>query len=205
MPGTAVLGAILAGGQSRRMGGIEKALQELAGRTLLEHVMSRARPQVTDLVLNANGDPDRFAAYRLVVLPDVVDGFAGPLAGILTVLEWAMEHRPDLRWVATFPADAPFVPTDYVARLMAALQREGAELACAASGGRSHPVCGLWDVGLAGDLRDALIEEDIRKIDVWTARHRLVEVAFEDTDTDPFFNINRPEDLELATKWAMAG
>lgn len=199
-----VLGAILAGGQSRRMGGADKALKNLSGRTLLERVISRARPQVSELVLNANGDPTRFAATGLLVLPDVVEGFAGPLAGILTVLEWANAERPETNWVATFPADAPFVPLDYVSGLLAAIEQKNSDMACAASGGRTHPVCGLWDVQHAAELRVALVDENIRKIDVWTGGYRLAEAIFEIGGMDPFFNINRPEDLAVANRWAIA-
>jgi len=193
-----VVGVLLAGGLSRRMGGGDKCLRPLGGRPILGHVIERAAPQVDTLVLNANGDPARFAAFGLPVVADVVEGFAGPLAGVLTGLEWARAHRPDARWVASIATDTPFFPRDLVACLLAAVAAEGAELACARSGGRSHPVFGLWPVALAGDLRRALVEEDMRKIDAWTARHRLAVVDFAVAGLDPFFNTNRPEDLAKA-------
>ena len=203
MPDTGVCGVLLAGGQSRRMGGGDKCLRTLGGRTILQRVIDRAAPQVDGLVLNANGDPARFAGYDLPVAPDVVEGFAGPLAGVLTGMEWAAANAPDCDWVATFACDAPFFPPDLVARLHAAARAEDAELACAASDGRSHPVFGLWRVDLCDDLRRAMVEEEIRKVDVWTARHRLSTVEFPVAATagapaDPFFNTNRPEDLETA-------
>jgi molybdopterin-guanine dinucleotide biosynthesis protein A len=148
----AVVGVLLAGGQARRMGGGDKCLRPLGGRTILDHVLERARPQVRALVLNANGDPARFAAFDLPVAADVIEGFAGPLAGVLTGMAWAGRHRPECPWIATIATDTPFFPTDLVARLLAAIEADGADLACAASVGRAHPVFGLWPVRLAGDL-----------------------------------------------------
>lgn len=195
-----VVGLLLAGGLARRMGGGDKPLKELDGRPLLEHVVDRARPQVGDLVLNANGDPARFAHFGLPVVADVVEGFAGPLAGILTGLEWIAEHRPEAAWMMSFATDAPFFPTDMVARLRERAEANDADVACACSGDRTHPVFALWRPRLREDLRVALVEEEMRKIDRWTARYKVEEVAF-DADSsgrDPFFNINRPEDLAEA-------
>jgi molybdopterin-guanine dinucleotide biosynthesis protein A len=199
-----VVGVLLAGGQARRMGGGDKCLRRLGERTILDHVIGRARPQVAALVLNANGDPARFAPFGLPVVADVIAGFAGPLAGVLTGIEWAREHRPDCPWVATIATDTPFFPTDLVGRMLATIEREGADLACAASGGRAHPVFGVWPVRLADDLRAAMVDEGIRKVDVWTARHRLVEVPFATDPIDPFFNTNRPEDLAEAEQMVHA-
>jgi molybdopterin-guanine dinucleotide biosynthesis protein A len=198
--GDQVLGVLLAGGLARRMGGGDKCLRPLGGATILDLVIARARPQVTALLLNANGDPARFARFGLPVAADVIEGFAGPLAGVLTGMTWARAERPDLRWIATLATDTPFIPPDLVARLRDALEREGANLACAASAGRTHPVFGLWPVGLADDLRRAMQDEAIRKVDVWTARHRLATVEFDATPCDPFFNTNRPEDLAEAER-----
>jgi molybdopterin-guanine dinucleotide biosynthesis protein A len=194
----AVAGVVLAGGLARRMGGGDKGLRPIGGTAMLERVIARARPQVGHLALNANGDPTRFAAYGVPVVADVVGGFAGPLAGVLTGMEWAAPAA----WLATFPTDTPFLPLDLVARLRAAAEGEGADLACAASGGRTHPVVGLWRVALAGDLRRAMVDEGVRKIDLWTARHRLAVVAFADTPFDPFFNANAPGDLAEAERLA---
>ena len=194
------IGVLLAGGLSRRMGGGDKCLRDLAGETLLARAIARARPQVRTLVLNANGDPTRFGGYALPVVTDVIAGYAGPLAGVLTGLEWALAHAPGTHWVATFATDAPLFPCDLVARLRAALEAAEAELACAASAGRSHPVFGLWPVALAGELRRSMEDEETRKIDAWTARYRLVEVEFPIGAVDPFFNANRPEDLAEAAR-----
>jgi len=193
-----VVGLLLAGGQSRRMGGGDKALRLLEGIPLLERVIERLRPQVKALVLNANGDPLRFARFALPVAADSVPGFAGPLAGVLAGLDWAVSHRPDCPYVVSVATDAPFLPVDLVARLAEGLDEARADLACAASGGRSHPVFGLWPVRLRGDLRRAVVDHGIRKVDLWTTRHKLTTVPFADQPVDPFFNANRPEDFETA-------
>jgi len=193
-----VAGVLLAGGLSRRMGGGDKSLQTLGGRPILDHVVARARPQVGKLLINANGDAGRFAHYGLPVAADVIEGFAGPLAGVLTGLEWAAENAPRAEWLASFATDAPFVPEDLVRRLLAAIEDKGAEMACAKSNGRAHPVFGLWPVGLRRALRTAMVDEDMRKIDRWTARFDLVEVDFPAEPFDPFFNINKPDNLAEA-------
>lgn len=193
-----VVGVLLAGGKARRMGGGDKCLRRLGPETLLARVVARVRGQVGPLILNAGGDPARFAAHGLPVVEDVIAGFAGPLAGVLTGLEWAAANAPACPWVASFPTDAPFLPEDLVARLLAAIADEGAELACAASGGRDHPVVGLWPVRLAPDLRRAMEVEDMRKIDLWTARFRLARAPYDADPIDPFFNVNSPEDLARA-------
>lgn len=205
MRSDAVAGVLLAGGLSRRMGGGDKSLRRLGGRTILERIVAAARPQVGPLVLNANGDPARFAEFGLPVAADVVDGYAGPLAGVLTGLEWARANAPGCAWVASFATDAPFIPGDLVARLAAAVEREGADLACARSDGQDHPVFGLWPVRLADDLRRAMVEEDMRKVDAWTGRYRLAIADFATDPVDPFFNTNRPADLEEAERLLAAG
>jgi molybdopterin-guanine dinucleotide biosynthesis protein A len=193
-----VVGLLLAGGQSRRMGGGDKALRPLGGITILERAIERLRPQVDMLVLNANGDPARFAKFGLPVVPDSVPDFAGPLAGVLAGLDWTAAHSPDCPFIVSVATDAPFLPTDLVARLLEGIGKKPGDLACASSGGRSHPVFGLWPVRLRGDLRRAVAEEGIRKVDQWTSRHMLVTVPFAYQPIDPFYNVNRPEDFEAA-------
>jgi molybdenum cofactor guanylyltransferase len=195
-----VCGLLLAGGLSRRMGGGDKALREIGGKPILDRVIERMRPQVSALALNANGDPARFAAYGLPVVADSIADFAGPLAGVLAGLDWAAANRPDCTMVASVPTDAPFLPEDLVARLAAGLGAAGADLACAASGGQAHPVIGLWPVRLRGDLHRALVDEGIRKVDLWTGRYRLATVEFPIGRIDPFFNANRPDDLAVAER-----
>jgi len=198
MSNSGVCGLLLAGGQSRRMGGGDKCLRSLAGRTVLARLIDIARPQVENLVLNANGDPGRFSDFDVPVAPDVVAGFAGPLAGVLTGLEWAQANAPACDWVASFACDAPFAPRDLVSRFLTAMAAEEADMVCASSGGRDQPVFGLWPVRLADELRTALVDEDIRKVDVWTARYRLAHADWPASPLDPFFNVNRPEDLATA-------
>lgn len=198
-----VAGIVLAGGQARRMGGGDKCLRLLAGKPILAHIIARARPQVAALALNANGDPARFAEFGLPVVPDSIADFPGPLAGVLAGLDWAAASQPQASHVASFAGDAPFLPRDLVARLAAALAA-GGELACAASGGRAHPVFGLWPVALREALRRALCEEGVRKVDQWTGRFRLATVEFPSGPVDPFFNANRPEDLAEAERLAAA-
>ena len=199
-----ILGLLLAGGQSRRMGGGDKARRLLGGRPLLQRVIDRMRPQVAALILNANGDPARFAGFGLPVVPDSIPDFAGPLAGILAGLDWAAAHRPECPVIASVATDAPFLPENLVSNLHQGMAAEGAELACAASAGQPHPVIGLWPVRLRDDLRHALVEEGVRKVDVWTSRYRLATVSFPELSLgdglaiDPFFNANRPEDFEHA-------
>jgi molybdenum cofactor guanylyltransferase len=193
-----VVGLLLAGGLSRRMGGGDKALRLLGGVSLLDRVVVRIRPQVEALVLNANGDPARFARFGLPVVPDSIPDFAGPLAGVLAGLDWAAANRPDCAYVVSVATDAPFLPKDLVARFAAGIEAAQADLACAASGGQAHPVIGMWPVRLREDLRHAVVGEGIRKVDQWTARHRLATVVFASEPVDPFFNANRPEDLAAA-------
>ena len=193
------LGLVLAGGLARRMGGGDKTRIHIGGKTILERVLARLKPQCTAVILNANGDPARFASFGLPVAADVIEGFAGPLAGVLTGMEWAARNRPDAAWLATFATDAPFFPRDLVARLHDAVARAKADMACARSDGQDHPVFGLWPVGLRGELRRAM-EEGVRKVDLWTARYKLAVAEFPTAPFDPFFNANRPEDLAEAER-----
>ena len=200
--GEGVVGVLLAGGLARRMGGGDKCLRLLGPRTILDYAVERARGQTATLVLNANGDPTRFGAYALPVAADVIEGAAGPLAGVLTGMEWARANRPDCPWIATFATDTPFFPLDFVPRSLERIEEHDADMARAASGGRAHPVFGLWPVRLRDDLDAAIREDGVRKVDIWTARYRLVEAEFTTEPFDPFFNANRPEDLEEAARLA---
>ena len=149
-------------------------------------------------MLNANGDPARFAATGLPVVADDVPDFAGPLAGVLAGLDWAAAHAPDTPYVASVPGDCPFLPRDFVARLHQARVAAGLPLACARSGEWRHPVVGLWPVALRADLRQALTEEGLRKIEIWTARHGVALADWPAEPVDPFFNVNTPEDAAVA-------
>lgn len=197
-----VPGVLLAGGLARRMGGGDKPMRRIAGRTILERVIARLEPQCDELILNANGDPARFAAFALPVIADSVADFPGPLAGILAALDWVAVNRPDVKWMLSAAADCPFLPRDLVSRLDVARATENAELAVAASGDQSHPVVGLWSIGLRDELRHALVVEGIRKIDRWTARYKLATVTWPTTPLDPFFNANTVEDIAEAERLA---
>ena len=201
MPPT--LGLVLAGGQARRMGGGDKALIEIAGQTILDRVLAGLHPQCDGVILNANGDPSRFARFGLPVVPDDIPDFAGPLAGILAGLDWCAAHRPDIGWVISVPGDCPFLPVDLVSRLHEARLAAGVPLACARSGEWRHPVVGLWDISLRADLRRTLVDEDLHKIEVWTGRHGVAISEWPDRPVDPFFNVNTPEDRERANRIAL--
>ena len=193
-------GVLLAGGQARRMGGGDKAATALAGAWLVEHAIARIKPQVQPLILNTNTPDPVFEDFGLPLVGDAIGDFSGPLAGILTGLEWMRDHAPGVRFMASFAVDAPFLPEDMGGRMRAAVADEDADLACASSGGRTHPVFGLWKVALAPDLRCAMETEDMRKVDLWTARHKTVAVDFPTDPIDPFFNVNSPEDLAAAER-----
>ncbi|MCL2714405.1 MAG: molybdenum cofactor guanylyltransferase MobA [Alphaproteobacteria bacterium] len=194
------LGVVLAGGLARRMGGGDKALRILGNRTILEHVVARIRPQCDEILISANGDPSRFAAFGLAVVADDLATFPGPLAGILAALDWCAENRPAFDWVLSTATDCPFLPDDLVPRLHAARASENAQLAAAASGGQLHHVIGLWRVDLRHELRHALVVEDLRRIRRWTARYRLATACWPTTPRDPFFNVNTAEDLTEAER-----
>jgi molybdopterin-guanine dinucleotide biosynthesis protein A len=196
------LGVLLAGGLARRMGGGDKPMRTIGGRTILDRVIARLSPQCSGLILNANGDPARFVSVGLKVVADDVPGFPGPLAGILAALDWTAANRPGTEWVLSAAGDCPFLPRDLVGRLHEARVRENAQLAVAASGDQTHPVIGLWRVALRDELRHALVVEDLRKIDRWTARYPLATVTWPAEPLDPFFNANTVEDIAEAERLA---
>ena len=196
------LGLVLAGGLARRMGGGDKARIRIAGRTILERVLATFKPQCAGVILNANGDPARFADTGLPVVADSVPDFPGPLAGILAGLDWAAAHALDIGDMVSVPGDCPFLPGDLVERLEAARHAAGTPLACARSGEWRHPTVALWRVALRHDLRKAVVEEGLRKIESWTARHGVAIADWPDTPVDPFFNVNTPEDVGQAERIA---
>lgn len=199
---TRIFGLILAGGQARRMGGVDKPLIEAGGAPILAHVVRRLAPQCAALALNANGDPARFAAFALPIVPDEVEGFAGPLAGVLAGLDHVAARFPDIPLMLSVPADTPFIPLDLAPRLARARGEAKADIAVAGSGGRIHHAVALWPVALRAALRHALIDEDMRKVSGFIERFANIVVDWSDTPYDPFFNINRPEDVETAERIA---
>lgn len=195
-----VLGVILAGGLARRMGGGDKPLRRLGGRTLLDRVLVRFAPQcAAGVILNANGDPGRFPDFPGAIVPDGVPDNPGPLAGILAGLDHAAVHHPDVRHVASVSGDAPFLPRDLVARLAEAAGRTST-IAMAASGGREHFTVALWPVALRADLREALVTRGERRVGAFLRHHGAVAVSWPAEPTDPFANINAPEDLAAAER-----
>jgi molybdenum cofactor guanylyltransferase len=198
----AIPGVLLAGGLARRMGGGDKPMRQIGGRPILERVIARLAPQCDGLILNANGDPARFSSFGLPVIPDTVENFPGPLAGILAALDWTAANRPETAWLFSAAADCPFLPRDLVARLHRARTEANAQLAVAASDEQSHPVIGLWSVALREELRHALVVEKVRKVGSWTARYRLATVTWPTEPFDPFFNANTPDDIAAAERLA---
>ncbi len=194
---------VLAGGLSRRMGGIDKSLIELGNKPMIAHAVTCLEKQAGPLMINANGDTGRFDALNLPVENDVISGHAGPLAGVLTAMRWAQQNAREAKWVVTVAADTPFLPDDLVVRLMQAAGHNFTTIALACSGERIHPVVGMWPIGIADDLETWLNTEENRKVLAFVENYTLAKVQFsgkhiDDIEIDPFFNINTPEDLEVA-------
>ncbi|MGB7036244.1 MAG: molybdenum cofactor guanylyltransferase MobA [Xanthobacteraceae bacterium] len=196
------LGLVLAGGLARRMGGGDKARLLIGGETILQRVLACLAPQCDRVIINANGDPARFADTGLPVVADSIPDFAGPLAGILAGLDWAAAHTPEIDWLLSVPGDCPFLPRDLAARLHAARSAAKTPLACARSGEWRHPVVGLWPIDLREDLRRALVNDGLRKIEIWTARHGVAIADWPAAPVDPFFNVNTPDDSARAAALA---
>ena len=192
------VGVILAGGQARRMGGVDKALIPLGGTTLIGRAVARASVQVGDLIINANGDPKRFAHLGLPVMADSVGGSAGPIAGILAGFEWMRRERPKARWLASFACDCPFFPMDMVERLVTKARNDRVQVAVAQSGAQHHPVFAVWSAEISATSEEVLVKRGLRKVDDFIATLTNVRVPFESEPIDPFLNINTPEELANA-------
>ena len=205
VPVPPTLGLVLAGGLARRMCGGDKARIEIGGVSILDRVLANLSAQCTGIIINANGNPARFADTGVPVVPDNVPGHPGPLAGILAGLDWLAAQDNGIEWLVSVPGDCPFLPDDLVERLHMARRKmgSGVPLACARSGEWRHPVVGLWPLALRADLRKALIEDGLRKIEVWTARHGVAIADWPDQPIDPFFNVNTPEDAARANRIAL--
>jgi len=199
------LGLVLAGGLARRMGGGDKARIEIGGVSILDRVLAVLSAQCTGIIINANGDPERFADTGCTVVPDNVPDYPGPLAGILAGLDWLAAQNNGVEWIVSAPGDCPFLPDDLVEKLHQARRKMGAgvPLACARSGEWRHPTVGLWPLALRTDLRKTLVQDDLRKIDVWMARHGVAFADWPAEPIDPFFNVNKPEDVERAKRIAL--
>lgn len=199
-----LLGVILAGGLSRRMEGPEKSLLEMNGKTLVGRVAEKLKQQTPQIILNANGDPSRFSNLGLEVQQDTVEGFAGPLAGVLAGMRWAQKNS-NVSHIITAAADTPFFPKSYVKEMRDTARQDNAEIALASSNGRRHPVFGLWPVKLADELQHFLVVEENRKVMLFVERYTNCMVTFENNknDIDPFFNVNTPDDMLKAEEYSL--
>ncbi len=194
------IGILLAGGRATRMGGGDKALKTLRGVPLLARVIAILRPQCDSLLVSANGEAARFARFGSPVVVDDIGGFAGPLAGIVGGLDFIATQQPQAAFAVSVATDTPFLPADLVERLHAARSATSAEIACARSGGATHPVITLWPISIRTELRRALVDEDVRKVDRFMARYKLAYADWAVKPFDPFFNINEPDDLAAAER-----
>lgn len=194
---------VLAGGLSRRMGGVDKTLMKLGGKPMISHALDCLEKQAGPLMINANGDANRYEKLGYPVVADVYEGHAGPLAGILTAMRWAQKSTPNAKWIVTVAADTPFLPADLVSKLLSAAGHNFSTIALAFSGERIHPVVGMWPLSLADDLEAFLNNEKSRKVLAFVDNYTLAKVSFgglnvDGIEVDPFFNVNTPEDLEIA-------
>ena len=198
-----VMGVVLAGGQGRRMGFVNKPLVKIGGQTVLSHILARMSPQLDEIIINANAAHDAYRDYGLEIVADELGGFLGPLSGVLTAMDWVAMNKAGVSHILTFPGDAPFIPHDLAERLVRAVNDAGEGdqpcLARAVSGGRANPVVGLWPIAIRSELRDSLVNKDIRKIDRFTADYPMQDVQF-DGVPDSFFNINTEDDVKIADR-----
>lgn len=193
-----LIGVVLAGGLSRRMGEQEKSLLELGGKPIISHVIERLKSQTSNILINANGDPARFSRFGLPVQADTVEGFAGPLAGILAGMRWCETNAQNCKYVLSVASDTPFFPNSLAEKLLAEIPKDQDAIALASSDNRRHPVFGLWSISLADDLHKFLADEENRKVMLFVERYPNCIVDFEFETSDPFFNVNTPEDLVVA-------
>ena len=194
-----ILGAILAGGQSRRMGK-DKLFLELNNKKLIEHTIDKVRKYLKEIIIITNQDNKFFSKNNLTTVKDCIKGQLGPLVGILTAMKWAKENLTNCSWIATFPCDTPFFPESIIANFIQESKKEESLLLCASSHGRKHNIFGLWSLDLYDKLRDDLINSKVRKVQNWTEKNKIKNLEFKFKDYDPFFNINTLEDLKFAKK-----
>jgi len=193
-----ILGVILAGGLSRRMGGKNKFFKKINNITILDRIISKSAKQVDKLIINANISKNKFSKYKVIIVKDIIDGYMGPLAGILTGLNWAKKKKYE--WIATYACDAPFFPDNLVKQFLCIAKKEKVDIVIAKSNGRKHPVFGLWSIKLLNSLERYLLNEKNKKIVFWVKKNRYKVLNFPYKKIDPFFNINNPDDLIIAKK-----
>jgi len=194
-----ILGAILAGGQSKRMGK-DKLFLELNNKKLIEHTIDKVKKYLKKIIIITNQDNKFFFENNLTTVKDCVEGQLGPLVGILTAMKWAKENLSKCSWIATFPCDTPFFPESIIKRFIEESEKKESLILCASSHGRKHNIFGLWSLDLYEKLKDDLINKKVRKVQDWTERNKIKNLEFKFKDYDPFFNINTKEDLEFAKK-----
>ena len=194
-----ILGAILAGGKSKRMGK-DKLFLELNNKMLIEHTINKVEKYLKDIIIITNQKNEYFSKKNLTIVEDCIEGQLGPLVGILTAMKWAKENLKKCSWIATFPCDTPFFPETIIKKFIEKSKKKDSLLLCASSHGRKHNIFGLWSLDLYEKLRDDLINNKIRKVQDWTEKHKITNVEFDFKEYDPFFNINTLDDLETAKK-----
>jgi len=194
-----ILGAILAGGQSKRMGK-DKLFLELNNKKLIEHTLDKVKKYLKKIIIITNQDNKFFFENNLTTVKDCVEGQLGPLVGILTAMKWAKENLSKCSWIATFPCDTPFFPESIIKRFIEESEKKESLILCATSHGRKHNIFGLWSLDLYDKLKDDLINKKVRKVQDWTEKNKIKNLEFKFKDYDPFFNINTEEDLEFAKK-----
>ncbi len=194
-----ILGAILAGGQSRRMGK-DKLFLELNNKKLIEHTIEKVKKYLNQVIIITNQNNEFFSKNKLTTVKDCIDGQLGPLVGILTAMKWAKENSSKYSWIATFPCDTPFFPESIIKSFIKESEKKESLLLCASSHGRKHNIFGLWSLDLYDKLKNDLVNKKIRKVQDWTETNKIKNLEFKFKDYDPFFNINTIEDLEFAKK-----
>ena len=194
-----ILGAILAGGQSKRMGK-DKLFLELNNKKLIKHTIDKVKKYLKELIIVTNQDNEFFSKNNLITVKDCIQGQLGPLVGILTAMKWAKENLKNCSWIATFPCDTPFFPESIIENFIQESKKRESLILCASSHGRRHNIFGLWSLDLYDKLREDLINSKVRKVQDWTEKNKIKNLEFKFKDYDPFFNINTLEDLKFAKK-----
>jgi molybdopterin-guanine dinucleotide biosynthesis protein A len=194
-----ILGAILAGGQSKRMGK-DKLFLELNNKKLIEHTIDKVKKYLKEVIIVTSQENEFFSKNNLTTVKDCIKGQLGPLVGILTAMKWAKENLTNCSWIATFPCDTPFFPESIIKDFIKESKKRESLILCASSHGRKHNIFGLWSLDLYDKLREDLINAKIRKVQDWTEKNKIKNLEFKFKDYDPFFNINTLDDLKFAKK-----
>jgi len=197
-----ILGSILAGGQSKRMGK-DKSFLEINNKKLIEYSIDKVKKYLKDLIIVTNSDNEFFLKNNFTVVKDCIEGQLGPLVGILTAMKWAKDNSSKYSWIATFPCDTPFFPESIIKSFINESKKKESLILCANSHGRRHNIFGLWSLDLYDKLKNDLVNNKVRKVEDWTKKNKIKNLEFKFKDYDPFFNINTQEDLEFAKKLSL--